>query len=592
LLGAFTVYKLALDTFGVPGELHGYYPASTGFYLELAPGDKLTRRFIAYLDSQTAQPAAVEANPTPPTTQTQAPVQPTPPPQAVPPVAPSAAPSAVSSGAPSAVSPSPLALAMEQKRTRFRRIFLQKFNSTFNSYFSLGVWPNQTTTGQAVDFDNGNVLVIFPLRDNLSLPDVVRRFELDIQDFKQAAAQNIPYLEEKNSGTALAILNRKLLITNTPAAMQTTLAHYVHHEPNVFDEPHNRQYLAQLPWFRQGTCILNNSVYTQPEPPASASPQPASLSASPLNAFGRVLPVMVGAIQAMPDQRLAIRFIAPVMLGGIADGNLRADIQSLFQNTDRFPQASQLPPDTGLMVGVNGMDKVYDLYQGYLMPAENERWLSMMSLILNGFRIDLRKDIVGLLENRTVIASRVGQRQSLMVLLDKTPQKDRNLDKLSALLSSNAFPIKQELAQIGDLSVKTLSLPEPMAHGAQNRISYGTVGTSLVFATPDDFAETVKVVNREQTSLAAQPIYQSTMSGLPDRSNLLMYLTIRHDRPVLNAQGVRFQNAAQWLDAVGLSVWANPQSQDKAKADITVLNGQLNLTLARRKRSEDTASKK
>lgn len=569
LLGAFAAYKLAMDTFGVPGELHQYYPASTGFYLELAPGDKLAQRFIAYLDEQaaeeakTAQSQTKAALPLPTEEPKTTNAQPTS--TNLAPVTPSVMPS-------------------DSKRSRFRRIFLQKFNSTFNSYFSLGVWPNKTAT-QGVNFNDGNVLVVFPLREKLSLADVVHRFELDIKDFKQATTQTIPYIEEKSSGTALAILNQKLLITNTAATMQATLANYSAHAPNVFDEPNNKHYLAQLPWLRQGTCILNNSVYN------TSSTQPAALN-SPLTAFSKVLPVMVGAIQAMPDQRLAIRFIAPVVLSGISDNNLRMGIQNLFQTTEAFPQANQLPGDTGLMVGLNGMDKMYDLYHAYLMPADNERWLSMMSMILNGFRIDLRKDIIGLLENRTVIASRSGQQQSLMLLLDKTPQKDKNLDKLSALLSTNAFPIKQDMEQMGNLSVKTLSLPVPTADGTQSRISYGTVGTLLVFATPDDFAQTIKVANHEQSSLAAQPTYQSAMDGLPSHSNMLLYLNVPKTAPN-NALGVRsnmrnahLQNAMhmQWLDAVGLSLWATPNN-NQGKDDITILNGQINLKLAKRHHS-------
>jgi hypothetical protein len=566
LLGAFAAYKLAMDTFGVPGELHQYYPVSTGFYLELAPGDKLTQRFIAYLDEQAAHEAKDETK----DEATDEAAKPATPP--IQPTLPIGSEDTNASNSPATTTTTPTVTSADNKRTRFRRLFLQKFNSTFYSYFSLGIWPNKLTS-QNTGPDEGNVLVVFPLRDKLSLPDVVRRFELNINDFKQASIQHISYIEEKNSGTALAILNQKLLITNTAATMQSTLTHYTNHAANVFDEPHNKRYLSQLPWLRQGTCILNNSVYA---PGDSSSP-------SPLSAFSKVLPVMVGAIQAMPNQRLAIRFIAPVVLSGISDNNLRISIQNLFQTTDTFPQANQLPSDTGLMVGVNDMDKMYDLYHTYLMPADNERWLSMMSLILNGFRIDWRKDIISLLEKRTVIASRAGQQQSLMLLLDKTSQKDQNLDKLSALLSTNAFPIKQEMAPIGNLSVKTLSLPAPMAQGTQSRISYGTVGTSLVFATPDDFAQTVQVANHEQSSLAAQPTYQATMDGLPSHSNMLLYLHVPKHPPSIapNSRNPHLQStmALQWLDAVGLSLWATPQDKD----GITLLNGQLNLQLAHRK---------
>jgi hypothetical protein len=573
LASAFGFYQFIIHAFGVPGNLYQYYPASTGFYLELAPGEKLTRRFIAYLDEQVS---AVE------TAQNQSSSVSARPENGVSIKAPRSAehkkdsPNRSAGSTLPSIDTPPNSPESLNKRSGFRRVFLQKFNDTFSSYFSLGVWPDATDAHRPV-FDGGHVLVIFPLRENMTLDAVVRRFELDIKDFNQQKHHNIAYIEEKNSGTTLAILNQKLLIANTAAGMQSALAHYEKHAPNVFDEPNNKRYLFHLPWLRQGTFVLNNSVYDQASEGKEA--QQKRVPASPMAGFAKLVPVTVGSIQAMPNQRLAIRFMAPIVLSSLTDtGGLRASVQNLFQGTQSFPQARQLPQDTGMMMGITGMDKFYDFYHDFMMPVDTARWLKMMDMILLGFRIDLRRDIISLLENRTVVASRIDAPNSLIVMLDKNEQKDKNLDKISSLLSTNAFPIKQEMAQIGDLSVKTLSLPVPISRSSQNQLSYGTIGTLLVFATPQDFKKTVEVVNQEQPSLAANPSYKAVMDGLPEKSNFLMYLNVKEKAPIAK-QATQLQNPAQWLDAIGLSLWATPQEKDKS----TLLNGQLNLQLARKK---------
>ncbi|MCE3236494.1 MAG: hypothetical protein K0Q50_2685 [Vampirovibrio sp.] len=552
LLAAFTLYKLAIEFGGVPGKLYQYYPASTGFYLELAPGEKLTRRFVAFLQEQNLQEEQSRAK------QKKAML------------------AELQKQDAGKLSPQQMQALLppedESQRKSFRRVFLEKFNSTFEPYLSLGAWPDRskaqpsTLIGQTGE---GNTLIVLPLKDNLDLAAVIERFGLDLKDFKQINTKDESYLEEKNSGTALAVLNRKLLITNTPEAMQATLKHYREHQPNVFDQAINKTYLAKLPWLRQGTFILNNSVYTRKalESKGKLSAQVAGMS--------DIFPLTVGAIQAKADQRVSVRFITPIQFNNIADKHLRNSLQAIAQPAEAFTQAGQLPADTGMMIGMIGLDKAYDFYQDYMMPAENARWLKMMEIILSGFRVDLRKDVINLLEKRTVIASRFGDKPSLIMLLEKNEAKDKSLDKISTLLSTNAFPIKQETEQVNEVTSRMLSLPVPIPGHADSRLQYGTIGTALVFATPADFRETVDVSRKQQKSLAETPSYRVVMDGLPNLTNAVAYLNIAEQSRFSKAP-TGMQSPGQWLDSLGLALWVTPQQQQE---DVSILNAQLNLKL-------------
>lgn len=571
LLGAFAAYRTALNWVGVPGKLYQYYPVSTGFYLELAPGDKLTRRFVAFLDNQAAQEETLQKerqallspkNTEPATSKSQMEGKK---PEAIAKES-IKAPATPDKSANTAPNP---AQASQPQPKNFRRIFLSKFNSTFESYVSLGIWPDPDLAGTGLQTNGGHTLVVLPLKEDMTLPAVVKRFDLELKDFKQETFAKIPYLEESHSGTSMAILNQKLLITNTARAMQSTLSHYARHEKNVYDEPGNQRYLSELPWFRQGTFILNNAVYTR-----KALAKTGQIGTK-IAGMGDILPLTVGAIQAQPDQRVAVRFMTPVQLQSIPDVPLRKSLQAIIQPVAAFPQATQLPQKTGLMVGLTHPETVYDFYHDFMISPENARWAQMLQMLLSSFHLDFRKDVVGLLSQRTVIASQFDHQPSLMVVTDKTDTKDKSLDKISTLLSTNAFPIKLKKGQLDDLSFKTLSLP---GNHPNSQLQYGTVGTSLVFATPQDYTSIVKVTRHEEKSLAETPAYYTTMGGLPNQANALLYLNVQAQANTQHLP-VGLQNPGQWLEAIGVALWLTPQPKGNA-----VLNGQFNLKLANPKK--------
>lgn len=536
---------------GVPGDLYRYYPASTGFYLELAPGEKLTRRFLAYLDEQATledksaeQPPAQSATPGRRTPEKTA-----------------AGSDAIDQAARE---------ALKARQRRFRHAFLQKFNETFDPYFSLGAWPDPAAKPNATQLAEGAgyILIIFPLKENLTPEAVLQRFDLPLSDFdrhqlKPQRGGVMNYLTSRENGVSLAVLDQKLLIANSAETMTATLRHGKSERGNVYDNPNNRTFLAHLPRFRQGTFVMNNSVYAQKALDPETLGRSLGRQVAGMSGF---LPLTVGAIDIKAGNVIGVRFITPLLLDALPNAAMKADLQALYQDRAHFDQARRLPADTRLMVGFAGADRIFDFYRDFLLTPEADRYLKVSGFFLNGFRLDLRKDVVGLLENRTVLASRnMGQKPALILMTDKDDRKDKTLDKLSALFASNAFPIKQKTEQVGDYSIRTLSVSDLVPNRRTEAVSYGTVGNSLVFATPVDFLDTLNVSRGQTSALSESPLYENLDNGMPATSSAFVFF-----RP-----GVPGQQRS-WLEALSLALWAEPFRPDQ----IDLLHGQLNIQLS------------
>jgi hypothetical protein len=601
---------------GVPGELYRYYPENTGFYVELAPGEKLSRRFVSYLDQQAAledqeaeaqekaaQQAEAEQKASPETATKPVNSNPkteekmTPPAASTKPAAKMTTQSSqtanesemATSKQVSGAETNPadakkielteaekteqaMALAaekalkeQEKKQKRFRRAFLQKFNSTFEPYFSLGVWPDELPTPTS----SGNILVVFPLRNNLSLTQIVQRFDMDPGDFNTLQVGKTRYFVEKNSGTSLAIQNQKLLITSTEIGMRHTLEKQARHAKNVFDIPATKALLAKLPWFRQGTFVLNNSVYLSPalEKAAGNLLQNGTL-------ISQVLPLTTGAIQAQSGNVVTVRTLTPIYLSKISDIRFQNDLKAAYANPIPYNDLNLLPDNIGTMVEIAHLDKLYDFYSAHAMPPAMSRWLQLANYFLASFHVNVRGDLISLLENQTTFASPMGKPSFPILLMEKNEKKDKILDKLSTLLSTDAFPLHQKREQVGDLSVRTMQLPAgvPVPGG---KISYGTIGQSIVFASPVDFLNTMRVNENHQKKLLDTPLYQSVMTGLPQESNLTLFFNIK-DQPNLREAAVTPGNLAQWMEGIGLALWVSPfQSKNT-----DLLNSQFNIKIA------------
>jgi hypothetical protein len=561
---------------GVPGQLYRYYPASTGFYLELAPGKKLTHRFVSYLQEKNAEQELLEsqeearqlaetAKEKPELGKNTEPagkdkVEPKP----------GLARNSGTEAKAEAEPKSALAAAAQAKRApqtkphNFRRAFLQKFENTFEPYFSVGAWPKP---GQ--NPDDGHMLVVLPLKEDLTLPELVRRFNLPASDFQAGHYRKTLFYIEKESQIGLAIVNRKLLIANTPEAIHQALAHGTRQQPHVYEQPENKRYLARLPRMRQGTFILNNTVYT-PNALTGGGNSIASRLGSGMTGLSHALPLTVGAIRAQREDVVNVEFLTPILLKNLPSESFRKSLREAYRSSERFGQAEQLPADTTLMVGMTGLDHAYDFYQDYLMQPDAGRLLKIADFYLSNFRLDFRRDIVSLLEHRTVIAARPGN-TSLIVLLDKDTRKDQALNKLSSLFAAGAFPIKQQTEQVGDLSIRTLSLPQA---SPDRKLNYGTLsgrgGSSIAFATPKDYQALMAIQADNRSNLAGNPEYRQLMESLPSKSTLQVYLNLKNPSK-------KPQSAMQpdWIEGLGLSLRVTPEKPNETD----LLEGQLNLKL-------------
>lgn len=598
---------------GVPGQLYRYYPQSTGFYLELAPGEKLTKRFITYLDEQAAQEDRLEQEHASQTDNTSDSSE-----KGI--IAPSQTPSSSSGKTTQTATPatttdgrSKTALLppvpqtnrldktanktsasediliaaektgetmedaskkaiqeQERKQKRFRRAFLQKFNSTFQAYFSVGGWPDKTSSANTEADEAGNVLVIFPLKEALSLPAIATRFDMEPSDFDQQRVGKTPYFIEKGNGTALAVVDQKLFITNTGDSMRNALEYHQKGGKNLFQAPENKTFLSQLPWFRQGTFLLNNSVYANKV--LNGAPGTLASKDAPIS---QILPLTVGAIQAQDETHISLHTLTPIHMKAITNAPLRKDIQTIFKAAQPLDSAQHLPAQSQLMVSIAGLDKLYDAYQTHMMPQEMTRWLELTNLLLHNLHVDFRKDLIGLFSQRTVLAGSLNQSSPGILLLEKTVEKDKIINKLSTLLSAKAFPIQQSTETIGNLSIRTLDAPIGVL--GINKLSYGTIDDAIAFTDPTHFQTLIDISEHKSDNLAKTPLYQAVMHDLPKRANLLLFMNLKALRPekALPPAEADTLNPTQWLDALGASISVLPFQPNK----IDLVTTRVNLSL-------------
>ncbi len=627
---------------GIPGALYQYYPVNTGFYMELAPGDRLTHQFVRYLSEQanlddqrlvqkgvskrpiapppiasapsgTVFPGSAPVKPlgrtvkaslfphpsvhllTPSLTNKAAGVSRTGPDVAHTTTTPVFALPAESLPSASEVVAEKIFLERARKERRFRHAFLEKFNDTFESYFSIGTWPTvplipalkavDTTDTKALTHvistgsgdiplvaPQGNVLVIFPLRQNLKLSAIVQRFDMETSDFQSHHAGNWDYYEEEGNGTCLAVLDQKLLVTSTSAAMELALSHHASDAANVFDESENKAFLAQLPFFRQGTFLLNNRVY---------APKTSLNGAPPSQMTNVILPLIAGSVQLQPGNVLSFQSVAPIYLDNIPDENLRKRLRSVYYSPLVLDsQAQKLPVDTALMLSVANLDQYYDVYESSLMPTGVRQWVNSADMVLGTFKLNLRRDVIGLFQKRSVLAATSGKHLPYL-MMDATDAKTKSLTQVSTVLSSDVLPWHEHHEKRGSFQLNTVQLP-PSPWGAGGPLSYGTIENSVAFAAPSDYLALLQTNTGKTQNLTTVPLFQSVTRGFPSKVNASLYLNLQNPS-AFNSLIPGMNQLTPWTDAIAAACVLSPYHNAGADAGtVDVLNTYINIKIPTR----------
>ena len=541
-------------------KLYRYYPQSTGFFLELAAGDQLTQRFLNNIDQQNAMNEArsLQINADPKLRQA--------------------------------------ALKRTEEQRKFRRGFLEKFNSTFDPYFSIGSWqPEQPASpelaskkGEAVTSDSEaapsarqepEALIIFPLkkgqRDNQTLPQLLQQFGHNVSDYDNktypvASKKDEPvqYLLHRDSKAAIAILDGNFLVANSEQAMITALRHVVEKTSSVLDEPLNKRYVAKLAKKRDGIMLLNNQVASDAaESLQSGIPNGEMMTGTAMKKIMAVMPVVVAAIDLRRDNQLGIRLVSPIMLSSMEDPVFKSDLQRLYERPVSLDSAKSLPQATTMYLSVAGLDRWFDFYANHFATPQQVVGAQMMQAQLKGAGLDFRQDVVGLLAERAVLAADPAH-QSVLLLLKTSSQKEAALQRINAALSKMLPPQAFSSEQVENVSLNTLMLPSRVR---PLKIGYGKVNGSILVAPMNNATQAVQVSKGRAANLDRAPLYRNLTHSMPNKASVMLYWDMREMAAKMAAVG-RPQPPFQ---TVALSLWVTPEEAGK----IDLLQGQINLEL-------------
>ena len=493
-----------------PGPpLYRFYPDSANFYLQFKPGEQLSERFLVFLDSKARR---------------------------------------------------------IKTRDPFGEGLLEKFGTTFEPQFSFGIWPDQK------DITSSQILLAFPLKQPMTLNDLIARFHWQLDDFTRTRVLNTDVLTDKTSGSTLAVADNDFLVASTEDALTTALTTRFQQTPNVYDNTLNKKYLSKLPWRRDGTLIINNAAYLQQALQSGDQlPKPVI---EKMRKFAGVLPVTLAAVSVEDNRYLHIKTVTPLMLQGFDSSNFgpdfRKDLRQTYTQTIGFKTPGAMPADTTLIIAWAGFDKFYDLYTQYLANPDEKMLAHLYGSILGSKNLDLRKDVVGLSEGEAAVALRQNSPYPIL-LLSRTPEKENTLHRLTDLLASSPIPVEQSTEQFGDISAQTLSVPRKNI-----RVSYGGVGSVIGAGLSTQFADLVKVNEGQMQRLPSNSTYNRLMQGMPWYANGMFYANL-HDAALSNAPKPEiFQRLARWVDAASGMIWAKKDSDD---ADLVY--GQFTLMLSK-----------
>ncbi len=484
------VVLLALVVVGVmffmnrPGDketLSVYYPENSAFFLEFQPGGQLVQGFLNFVEEQEAEAQAMlkqqglDAN-----------------------------------------------LKLPDTQNGLSKDLAKNFSRKFKPQFSVGVWP-KTADSTARQMDAYYVMILPLQKPDMAVEALLPELERKAEDFTKKEYKGVPYLVENTPSspggrpTVMAVHEGNFLVTEYPEALQTALDTRMEKKPNVFDRSENKKGLAKLPADRQGTFIVNNKVF-------AADPDPN------LDRANKLVPFVFGALRVRDDSLLLADFHMPVFLENIEDAEVRQAVQGLLKDEKNpFRAASVLPGDTRFFVSLGHLDGLLNVKFDHFSSQDEQKNLMGAQMMLGMMEIDLRKDIIGLLNGEVVVAMRengnVPMNRSIpMLLLSKSQEKDASLNKIKKLASSGMIPLQAKQEQMGSVSVDTYMVP---VEGGAKRFGLAAISNDMVaLAEASDMDDLVGITDRKEQPLKETALYKELTQGLPGKGTGMLFVNL------------------------------------------------------------------
>lgn len=487
-----------------------YYPETTQFYMESAPGDKLTLRGVRWLDqylkvmkndwSQRPEFASMSKN-----------------------------------------------HGLDVLNTDLVQKYHEKLEPYLEPKFSIGAWnlsvpiPSASGEASAPPKPSGNIMVMFSTKPGFSLQKFIAEFDTEgkaaplIQKDAEKAIEYLPFPDSSPSQVQASLVSHKdhlfLLFdfTDKNAAMSRVLE-TAKGDQNLLKNPEFSKYMGLLDRDRQGTVLISIKgligTYLNEQSPLmvelSKNPQ-AKVVKDILQPIPEIAPVILASVKVENNEFIRQKAVMPINLDKITNEALRKDIQKLLTPPEHAMEPGSLPKSTVTYFSISNLAGIYDLILTHVPVKELKQKVEESSKPLKMVGLDLRKNLLGMLDGMTgMLMMNSEKAPELVFLLHNSADTQQTFEQLSAAATSFAQAEKTEKTMSGQHKMVILGSPSaPIPF----KPAFGPVSEeNIAVGTETGLTELYAAAGDKSLTLANVPLFQELTRGFPKKVSSFNYL--------------------------------------------------------------------
>lgn len=460
-------------------DLYQYYPQNTVFYLEIAPDEKLLSRFFQGLDKLRA-------------------------------------------------------ISSEVKRDEVNLETIVK--KDFQPALSLGAWKPESATGDSATAkpQEPPFLAVILTKSGFTLESLATDLKIPANEYTIAKEGDVTYLESKASPNHPFLASHKsyLLIANSKQTIQQALKEY-QAPGTLLDNPTYKKHLALLPKDRQGTVLaLTSELQNMPQQEKMAQQDETFRKLAEIQKqVQAATPVMLGSIAIDKNQFITFDSFTPVDLANVKDEAFRKDIKTLLEKQATFNLTQFLPKETVAFGGMVGLGNYFDMYMNYVTDEAGKKSIEGIQNQLKMVGLDLRKNIVSLLDGKSAVGvvAKKGQ-PDVLLFLNHNAETHKTMEQfgmMAAQMSGGKISDKK----IDETHVvKVLESPAvPM------KIGYSHVGSdTLVLGTQAGLENLYEVQQSKAASIAENKLYKELAASMPEKASGVFFVDFRQGTALID----------------------------------------------------------
>lgn len=468
----------------VVADLYKYYPENTAFYMEVAPGDKLSSRVFQGVDNLRT----------------------------------------MSGGTPG------------HGEVKIADIFQKDFQPAF----TVGMWVPAEKADAAPQSGEPPFLMALPLKSNVTPATLASDLKVSMESFNTVKEGDSMILESKTGQhPPIAFHKNTLLVASTADVLKQALAEYKT-PATLLDNPLYKKHLSLLPAKRQGTILaLNNELKNMPQAKVGQNPGIQKI-AELQKQMSAATPVTVAGINISNDELITLDAFTPVDLAQVENEAFRKDIQTLMARQETFDLPQILPEETVLYGGMMGLGQYYDIYMNHFADEKGKASTEQIQSQLKMLGLDLRKNIISLLDGKSAIGIIAKQgTPDILLFLKHDADTQKTMDQFGMMAAQMTGGKLADKDMGENHMAKVLESP-----AIPVKVGYSNVKEdTLVLGTQQGLEEMYNVQQKKHPSLGDSKLYKELAATMPAKVSGVFFIDVEQGSVLLD--GLAQQSAQQ-----------------------------------------------